>query len=120
MKLSRPAQQAKMDFMKKSMCARKIQKCFRNYLKRQAEIERELAEEAARQEQHRILVNEKARKIQGAFKVHMCRQNIKRSFEKRQRLKMIVTDLVTAWKTRRSLNCLGSEVQEFVNCENER
>ena len=31
---------------------------------------------------------------------------------------MIVTDLVTAWKTRRSLNCLGSEVQEFVNCEN--
>ena len=57
MKLSRPAQQAKIDFMKKSTCARKIQKCFRNYLKRQAEIERELAEQAARQERHRILVN---------------------------------------------------------------
>lgn len=33
---------------------------------------------------------------------------------------MIVTDLVMAWKTRRSLNCLGIEVQEFVNCENEK
>ena len=32
---------------------------------------------------------------------------------------MIVNDLGVAWKTRRSLNCLGSEVQEFVNCENE-
>lgn len=30
---------------------------------------------------------------------------------------MIVNDLVIAWKTRRSLNCLGTEVQEFVNCE---
>ena len=50
----------------------------------------------------------------------MNRQNFYRAVEKRQRLKMIVTDLATAWKTRRSLNCLGSEVQEFVNCENER
>ena len=33
---------------------------------------------------------------------------------------MIITDLVTAWKTRRSLNCLGTEVQEFVNCENQK
>ena len=33
---------------------------------------------------------------------------------------MIVTDLVTAWRTRRSLNCLGNEVQEFVNCENDK
>ena len=55
-----------------------------------------------------------------AFRVHMCRQNLRKALEKRQRLKMIVTDLVTAWKTRRSLNCLGSEVQEFVNCENDR
>ena len=65
-------------------------------------------------------VNGEAAKLQRAFKVHMNRQNLLRAFEKRHRLKMIVTDLVTAWKTRRSLNCLGSEVQEFVNCENER
>ena len=24
---------------------------------------------------------------------------------------------VEAWRTRRALNCLGQEVQEFVNCE---
>ena len=58
--------------------------------------------------------------IQRAFKAYLCRKNVNEAFMKRKRLKMIVTDLVTAWKTRRSLNCLGSEVQEFVNCENER
>ncbi len=25
--------------------------------------------------------------------------------------------VVEAWRTRRSLNCLGDEVQEYVNCE---
>ena len=50
----------------------------------------------------------------------MCRKSFYHAVLKRQRLKMIVTDLVTAWKTRRSLNCLGHEVQEFVNCENQR
>jgi len=33
---------------------------------------------------------------------------------------MVVADLCKAWRTRRSLNCLGAEVQEFVNCENHR
>ena len=26
-------------------------------------------------------------------------------------------NVVTAWRTRRALNCLGNEVQEYVNCE---
>ena len=67
-----------------------------------------------------IFVNGEAAKIQRAFKSFICRMGFNRAVEDRHRLKMIVTDLVTAWKTRRSLNCLGSEVQEFVNCENER
>ena len=50
----------------------------------------------------------------------MSRLNFKRAVVKRRRLSMIITDLVTAWKTRRSLNCLGTEVQEFVNCENNK
>ena len=30
---------------------------------------------------------------------------------------MIIMNTVEAWRTRRALNCLGQEVQEFVNCE---
>lgn len=67
-----------------------------------------------------IFVNQEATKIQRSFKTFMNRLNVRRAFEKRQRLKMIVSDVVAAWKTRRSLNCLGDEVQEFVNCENEK
>ena len=33
---------------------------------------------------------------------------------------MIVNDTVKAWRTRRALNCLGNEVQDFVNCEDNR
>ena len=46
MKLSRPAQQAKIEFLKKHNCAKKIQRSFRGYLDKQAQIERELEEEA--------------------------------------------------------------------------
>jgi len=34
-----------------------------------------------------------------------------------QRFKMLLRNIVTAWRTRRSLNCLCTEVQDFVNCE---
>ena len=68
MKLSKPAQQAKIDFLKKTNCAKKIQKNFREYLERQAHIERELQKEAAKQEQHMIFVNQETAKIQRAFR----------------------------------------------------
>lgn len=30
---------------------------------------------------------------------------------------MVLRDVVQAWRTRRTLNCLCNEVQDFVNCE---
>ena len=113
MKLSRPAQQAKIEFLKKHNCAKKIQRSFRGYLSRQAQIEQELEEEAQRQREqkaHMAFLSTTATLIQRAFRAYLCRKSVSQAFMKRQRLKMIVTDLVTAWKTRRSLNCLGSEV----------
>lgn len=113
MKLSRPAQQAKIEFLKKHNCAKKIQRSFRGYLFRQAELERELEEEAQRQREHKAhmaFLSATAIHIQRAFRAYLCRKSVSQAFMKRQRLRMIVTDLVTAWKTRRSLNCLGSEV----------
>lgn len=30
---------------------------------------------------------------------------------------MLLRNVVQAWRTRRALNCLCNEVQDFVNCE---
>ena len=65
-------------------------------------------------------INSMATRIQMAFKAYMARMGVMDAMQRRRRLKMIVSDLCIAWRTRRSLNCLGTEVQEFVNCENEK
>ena len=65
-------------------------------------------------------LNAMAARIQRAFKVYMSVTSFNEAIKRRHRLKMIITDLCSAWRTRRSLNCLGTEVQEFVNCENAR
>jgi hypothetical protein len=35
----------------------------------------------------------------------------------RKSVKSHLAAVVTAWRTRRALNCLGTEVQTYVNCE---
>ena len=79
MKLSRPAQQAKIEFLKKHNCAKKIQRSFRGYLDRQAQIERELEEEAQRQREHKAhmaFLSNKAINIQRSFRAYLCRKNL--------------------------------------------
>lgn len=51
--MSKTAMQAKADCLKKDICAKKIQRSFRGYLSKQAQIERELAEEEANRERQR-------------------------------------------------------------------
>jgi len=55
-------------------------------------------------------INEMAARIQRTFKVYMSVTGFHQAVHRRRRLKMIVTDLCNAWRTRRSLNCLGTEV----------
>ena len=38
---------------------------------------------------------------------------------KLRRTKLLLKDVVGAWRTRRALNCLCTEVQDFVNCEDQ-
>ena len=62
-------------------------------------------------------MHECAAKIQRAFRQFVSRNEIIEGLMWRQRIKMIIMNTVEAWRTRRALNCLGQEVQEFVNCE---
>ena len=59
-----------------------------------------------------------AAKIQRAFRIFVFRCTVLEGIAWRQRVKTILINVVEAWRTRRALNCLGSEVQEYVNCEN--
>ena len=54
-----------------------------------------------------------AKKIQQAFKRHL----ILRGLNWRKSVKQNLMAVVRAWRTRRALNCLGAEVQSYVNCE---
>lgn len=56
---------------------------------------------------------DQAKKIQQAFKRH----KILKGLNWRKSVKQHLMAVVNAWRTRRSLNCLGAEVQSYVNCE---
>ena len=62
-------------------------------------------------------MHESAARIQRCFKVYVFRCTVMEGLAWRQRVKSILMNVVEAWRTRRALNCLGSEVQEYVNCE---
>lgn len=60
------------------------------------------------------VVNDSATLIQRQYRMFKFR----RAVAKRHRLKAGVQGIAEAWRTRRALNCLASEVQQYVNCEN--
>lgn len=46
----------------------------------------------------------------------MFKKNALASLARWKRVRYCLKYIVIAWRTRRSLNCLGKEVQDFVNC----
>jgi hypothetical protein len=44
---------------------------------------------------------------------------VKKGLKWRRYIKTLLMATVQAWRTRRALNCLASEVQQFVNCDNQ-
>ena len=62
-------------------------------------------------------MHENAAKIQRAYRAFVFRCTVRDGLAWRRGIKTILTNVVEAWRTRRALNCLGLEVQEFVNCE---
>lgn len=87
--------------IKRSVQARKIQKVFRTY--RHTKRLHLLAR----------AINQAVQKIQHAYRRYCVRQGLKW----RKHVKILLMSTVQAWRTRRALNCLGAEVQQFVNCE---
>ena len=62
-------------------------------------------------------MHENAAKIQRAFRTFVFRCTVLEGLAWRKRIKTLLINVVEAWSTRRALNCLGSEVQEYVNCD---
>jgi hypothetical protein len=55
--------------------------------------------------------------IQRCLSHFVLRRRVHKGLQRLARQKMLVRTIVTAWRTRRTLNCLCTEVQDFVNCE---
>lgn len=56
-------------------------------------------------------------KIITAFRCYRARQRTVKGLAWRCHIKAQLMTVVVAWRTRRALNCLSSEIQQFVNCE---
>ena len=88
---------------------------------RRVEEERRQREQELREQELKFIrMHECAARIQGAYRQYISRCQVLEGLMWRQRIKMIIMNTVEAWRTRRALNCLGQEVQEFVNCEQDK
>ena len=106
--MNRAATLAAAEKLRKNLAAKRIQRAFKVYY--QALV---MARLHHQREQARIkmaYINTMAMRIQISFKAYKARVGVAQAIMRRRRLKMIVNDLCTAWRTRRSLNCLGTEV----------
>ena len=89
----------KLQLIKEANCARSIQRAFR------------------RTQNILMTPREAATSIQRTYRAHTFRRNVHYAINQNQRNRYNLKQVVEAWRTRRALNCLAVEVQEFVNCE---